>query len=276
MFVATDLAAQIDCAEGRLCSGTAAAIAKLRPEYRTLVLPIAGGEAVFVHAQSPLNKVIGLGFDGPLKSNEFDRLETEWRSRGEPVRVELSTLAHPSCGEFLCERGYKLKGFENQLGRPITDVGSIPSGIAVEPIHNDIDAEIFIDISVTAFANVDGTGQVADNPFERKFLKRVLQEAALSPGIKRYLARIDGCPVGAAAMRVDCKLAQLAGAGTLPEFRRRGVQKALLRQRLCDAHAAGCELAVVTTAPGTRSQENVMRQGFSLLYARAILVKSSS
>ena len=52
-----------------------------------------------------------------------------------------------------------------------------------------------------------------------------------------------------------------------------GVQKALLQRRLADASAAGCTLAVVTTAPGTRSQDNVMRRGFELLYTRAILVK---
>jgi hypothetical protein len=51
------------------------------------------------------------------------------------------------------------------------------------------------------------------------------------------------------------------------------VQKALVQRRLADARAAGCDLAVVTTAPGTRSQDNVMRRGFVLLYTRAILVR---
>ena len=51
------------------------------------------------------------------------------------------------------------------------------------------------------------------------------------------------------------------------------MQKALLRRRLADARAAGADLAAVVTAPGTRSQENVMRRGFILLYTRIILVK---
>jgi GNAT superfamily N-acetyltransferase len=74
-------------------------------------------------------------------------------------------------------------------------------------------------------------------------------------------------------MRIDGSLAQLAGAGTIPKARGRGVQKALLYRRLADARRAGCTLAVVTTAPGTRSQENVMRRGFELLYTRAILIR---
>ncbi|HRI11203.1 MAG TPA: hypothetical protein PKW35_25470, partial [Nannocystaceae bacterium] len=58
----------------------------------------------------------------------------------------------------------------------------------------------------------------------------------------------------------------------LPAHRRRGVQSALLTHRLAAAAAAGCELAVVTTQPGSKSQENVQRLGFALLYARAIFV----
>jgi hypothetical protein len=50
------------------------------------------------------------------------------------------------------------------------------------------------------------------------------------------------------------------------------VQAALLSARLADA-AAGCDIAVVTTLPGSRSQQNVQRQGFDLLYTRATLVR---
>lgn len=35
----------------------------------------------------------------------------------------------------------------------------------------------------------------------------------------------------------------------------------------------GCDVAVVTTVPGSKSQQNAQRQGFDLLYTRAILVK---
>jgi ribosomal protein S18 acetylase RimI-like enzyme len=68
-------------------------------------------------------------------------------------------------------------------------------------------------------------------------------------------------------------VAQLTGAATAPTHRRRGVQSALLAARLADAAAAGCDLAVVTTQPASRSQQNVQRRGFDLLYTRAVLVK---
>ena len=40
---------------------------------------------------------------------------------------------------------------------------------------------------------------------------------------------------------------------------------------VADAALAGCDLAVVTTLPGSKSQQNVQRHGFALLYTRAIL-----
>jgi hypothetical protein len=50
---------------------------------------------------------------------------------------------------------------------------------------------------------------------------------------------------------------------------------ALLAARLSDAAKAGCDIAVVTTAPGSKSQQNAQRQGFALLYTRAVLVKDT-
>ena len=74
-------------------------------------------------------------------------------------------------------------------------------------------------------------------------------------------------------MRMSGDLVQLSGASTLPAHRRRGVQSALLRARLLDAADSGCTLAVVTTEPASKSQQNVQRAGFTLLYSRAILVR---
>jgi len=51
------------------------------------------------------------------------------------------------------------------------------------------------------------------------------------------------------------------------------VQTALLARRLADAASAGCDLAVVTTQPGSPSLRNAQRRGFAVLSARAVLVR---
>jgi ribosomal protein S18 acetylase RimI-like enzyme len=240
-----------------------------------MIIPIAGGMAVYAGPAAPMNKLIGLGFDGPLDLSVLNEVEREWRDRAEPVRVELSVLADPTVGETLTERGYRLHGFENVLGRSLKALEPVKSSpeLTVEVVQES-DTKTWMDIAVTSFLELDGTGSGADEPTSREELARLLSDFTVVPGFVKYLGRIGGQPVGEASMRLDEGLAQICGAGTLPAFRGRGMQKALLARRLADAQAAGCDLAVVTTAPGSRSQENVMRRGFELLYTRAVLVKS--
>jgi ribosomal protein S18 acetylase RimI-like enzyme len=65
----------------------------------------------------------------------------------------------------------------------------------------------------------------------------------------------------------------LCGAGTLAEFRGRGLQTALLRARMAAAVEAGCEYAVVVTQGGTISQRNAERLGFRVAYSKVTVIK---
>lgn len=275
MFADTALGAAIDRAEARLCAQFALATSPSSAMPEPLILPISGGHAIFVAPASPINKVIGLGFDTPLDLDALTRIEEQWRELGEPVRIELSILTDPEIGGVLSGRGYQLHGFENVLGRGLNGArqdAAAATNVTVETLQA-ADADAWVDIAVEAFMNLDGSGSVPEDSLSREQMRAALLPYTAIPDVVRYLARLDGRPVGEAAMRVDGTIAQLAGAGTLPAYRGRGVQKALLARRLNDAAEAGCRLAVVVTAPGTRSQENAMRRGFALLYTRAILVK---
>ncbi|HEY3159694.1 MAG TPA: type II toxin-antitoxin system Phd/YefM family antitoxin [Vicinamibacterales bacterium] len=95
MFADAALAARIDRAEGRMCAQVAEAIGTSRPASAPFVLPISGGQAVYVAPSSPLNKVIGLCLDAGLDVGALERIEGEWGDRGEPVRIEMSVLADP-------------------------------------------------------------------------------------------------------------------------------------------------------------------------------------
>ena len=64
----------------------------------------------------------------------------------------------------------------------------------------------------------------------------------------------DGDPAGGgmACIMREAGIVALFGTATLPEFRRRGVQTALIHRRLWEAAQPGCEYAVVSTMPGQR------------------------
>jgi GNAT superfamily N-acetyltransferase len=88
-----------------------------------------------------------------------------------------------------------------------------------------------------------------------------------------FIAEVDGVPAGGGMLSIHQEVASLGGAGTLPEFRNRGVQKALLVARLALAAESGCVLAMVATMPGSGSQRNVERQGFRVVYTRTKFLK---
>ena len=118
----------------------------------------------------------------------------------------------------------------------------------------------------------DTQGVPSHEEFPREVIEAAERDFAAA-GVIRYAALRDGVMAGGASIRMTAGVAQLTGAATAPAHRRRGVQTALLSARLADAAAAGCDVAVVTTQPGSKSQQNVQRRGFDLLYTRAVLVK---
>jgi GNAT superfamily N-acetyltransferase len=273
LFASTSLAARIERAECRLLVDGASACARRRPGARVLTMPLAGGVATFAGEGSPLNKVAGLGFAGPLDENDLDAVERAFAERGSPVQAEVSCLGDPAVGALLTRRGYTLQGFENVLGRALpVGPAPLPAGVAIAPSPEGELCE-WLDVVVTGFASPDAQGVASHESFPREALEGVMGDLAAAEGFVRYLARRDGAVAGGASLRIYEGVAQLCGAATLPGHRRKGVQSALLAARLEMAGRAGCDVAVVTTQPGSKSQENVQRQGFELLYTRAVLVR---
>ena len=273
MFANPSLAQQIEIAEARLTRTVGETLRKRSPE--TLVVPIGQGIGVSTVEPSPFEKVIGAGFgDDDLAA--LTSFENAALQRKRAVRVELSTLADPSLGRALTVRHYALEGCENVLGLDLArwavpvqtfDVHEVPSS----------QLESWIETLVEGFAQPESehdAGAGTPEAFDRESLAQCLRDLATTPEYKLFLAKRDGAIAGGASMRIDGDIAQLTGAATLLHHRRRGVQTALLHERLRQAKASRCSHAVVTTQPGSKSQENATRQGFGLLYVRNILVKS--
>lgn len=271
MFCGTDLAGRIEAAEAALI--VAATEAALTRGAWGTALPIAGGFACAAEAGSPMNKVVGLGFGGDIDPAVLDTVERTLAELGVPVQVELSNLADPAVAELLTRRGYRLVGFENVLGQALPSAAASATGPGVEIRRaGPADIDTWIDAVVEGFTHPDEVGVVSHEEFPREVIAKAERDFEKA-GAVAYLAYCDGAVAGGAGMRITDGVAQLTGAATVPKARRRGVQSALLATRLGDAVSAGCDLAVVTTAPGSTSQKNVQRRGFQLLYTRAVLVK---
>jgi GNAT superfamily N-acetyltransferase len=189
------------------------------------------------------------------------------------TQVELAHLADPEIAPLLSDRGYRLEGYENVLGFDLRDVPEpvLPPGIEVRRSGAE-EFDDWLAVVVEGSVHPDTDGLPWHDEFPRAVIENAERDSAAA-GLVRYVALRDGVFAGGAEFRIDGRVAQLAGAATAPEHRRRGVQTALLSARLVEAASAGCEVAVITTQPGSKSQQNAQRRGFDLLYTRATLVR---
>jgi Acetyltransferase (GNAT) family len=273
LFCSSDLAARIERAEAQLIAEATEAAGRRRSDGSGFVIPVAGGVATFAEEGSPYNKIAGLGFGDLPDAAALDEIEKAFAGRGAAAQAEVASLADPSLVDLLTERGYRLAGFENVLGRELT-TGSQPvevPGIDVRRSGPD-ELDAWVELVTDAEMHPDTQG-IPMEEFPRDVLERAERDSAAIQGIRRYVALRDDQLAGGASLRIAEGIAQLTGAATVPAHRRNGVQTAMLAVRLADAAAEGCDVAVITTQPGSKSQQNAQRRGFDLLYTRAVLLK---
>jgi len=251
-----------------------------------LIEPIAGTTAVYGGPGEPFNKIVGLGFGSPLEEDALARLEALYHARNGDIRVEQATLADPAVAAMLTRRGYALIGYENVLGLALTPELIAEAtrlrhedealGIVVTRARPD-QIGLWGETAIEGFMNPDSfDGPPPTETFDREALRAVYAEYGEMAGCVLYFASLGGEIAGVGFARIDDGLLQLAGAATLPAHRRRGVQSAVLRARLVEGAGEGCDLAVVTVEPASKSQQNVQRAGFALLYSRAVLVRPAA
>lgn len=273
LFCDTELAERIERVERELIEAAARGAHDRTGDGRGFLVPVAGGLASFADDASPYNKVVGVGFGGMPTDAELEEIERAYAACGAPVQVELPHLADPQIGLLLTARGYRLESFENVLGVALADGydTAVPDGITIRSSGED-EFEAWLAVMADAVAAQDTQGVPWREEFPRETY--LAAERAASTGIARDAAVHEGVIAGGAGLRTTKDgIAQFAGAATAPAHRRNGIQSALLSVRLADAAAAGCDVAVITVQPGSKSQQNSQRSGFDLLYTRAVLVK---
>ena len=96
-----------------------------------------------------------------------------------------------------------------------------------------------------------------------------------------YLSFAGDEPAGCGAMRIHERVGWLDWAATLPEFRRRGSQGALISRRISDGIALGCDSFATSTGEevdgdAQHSYHNIERYGFRRTHARANWVPTGS
>jgi GNAT superfamily N-acetyltransferase len=253
----------VSAISGREC---AEALRVFAPHVPAAAEEIAGGIAVFTGVDSPVTQAFGLGLDGRVDVTELDRLETFFFSRGAPVTLELCPFIDSSLVELLRARPYRLEEFSNVLVRDVPRVEEIvetQSQLTVRAAQAG-EAKLYTKVVTDGFAE-----QVTPT----QSLLEVVEGFFHRARSQCFFALVQGEIAGAGAVAAQNEIAEFYGASTLPRFRNRGVQTALIAERMAWAVRQGCEIATTTTGPATPSQRNFERAGFHVVYSRTKLVR---
>ena len=211
------------------------------------------------------NRALGLGLGEPATKAALDEIDAFFTGRGVDYGVPLAPDAEPrELPQWLkargFHRGYAWMKFARRADRTNDLDHLVGTTLRVEEV-SAAGAGVFADVFVRAY----GTPEVT---------RSLLQRIPGSEGWRCFVAFDGDEPAATGALFVTTrKVGWLGAAGTLPEFRRRGAQGALLAARIEAGREAGCETLVTETGepvaerPGS-SYRNLVRAGFEPQYVR--------
>jgi GNAT superfamily N-acetyltransferase len=172
----------------------------------------------------------------------------------------VSPLAGVAALDLLCVRNYRPIEISNVLYRSVEQpTVEHQADISVRVIGPE-EAQLWTEISARGWAH--------EHP---ELLNFLLQLGAIASAREQgvcFLAEVDGRPGAAGVLCMHDEVALFGGSATIPELRRRGLQTALLHERMRYAFDHGCDLAMMRAVPGSDSQRNAERKGFRIAYTR--------
>jgi GNAT superfamily N-acetyltransferase len=260
IFANLDLAKRLEVAEAYSCAQFAMARKRLYPDSTSSWMKCAGATVVFDGIDAPTTQTFGLGLFEKLTPAALDEIEQFFFKRGAEVMHEVCPFAGAATLDLLCERGYRPFEISSVLYRAVeTPTESHAAGVSVRMARLD-EAQLWSDINARGWTH--------EHPEFESFVRETGVLMVAREGSPCFLAEFDGTPGAAGALIVHEGVALFGGAATVPDLRRRGLQAALLNERMCYAAEHGCDLAMMVAEAGSNSQRNAERKGFRVAYTR--------
>ncbi|WP_208643774.1 GNAT family N-acetyltransferase [Paenibacillus barcinonensis] len=208
------------------------------------------------------NSVKGFSQDDIEKLEEIIEF---YEQRNRAFQLDIHpTGTHPAMLRRLSEKGLYQNSFLSVLyGLPTCELPNLPSNITIRQIDNEADFDLY--------AGIHCVGSGMDIVHKHHFVNNNIG-LLHRPGWKLFLAAWDGVPAAVAVMHIGSgsNIASCTLAATAPEYRRKGLQTALLMWRMYEAYQANCELVVAQASFGSSSQHNMERVGMQIAWTRSV------
>ena len=259
------LSQKIERAEARANADFVETRAGLEPESGAEWIEVGGAYAMFDGLESPCTQTFGLGLFEETTAEHFDEIESFFHAKNAPVFHEVSPMADPTLMPLLNERGYQPIELTSVMYREI-------GGCNDATRQNErITTRIIAAGEEDLWARTSAAGWATEYEGLADFMFNFGRISAKCTGAFPYIAELDGIPISTGMLFVHGDVALLAGASTIPEGRNHGAQNELLAARLTFAFENGCTLAIMGASPGSQSQKNAQKNGFSIAYTRTKL-----
>jgi len=151
----------------------------------------------------------------------------------------------------------------------------LPKGVEITTVQTPDQIDAFVDTFMAAFGYVSEEVPYGGlPPSYGEALKRAAERGFYDRVMVNYLATSDGKPAGVASLVYAEGIAGLYNLGVSPEYRRRGIGRALAIRRIADALHAGNETIFFQTEPGGIVEKMYHRLGFRTEFLGVCLAKT--
>lgn len=272
MRVDLDLVRRVEASAARQGELLAASMAQRSPSSGAASARLGGGAMVALGHGRYVNRGIGIDLlPGEDADEVLDVLETFFTDRGLRPSLEVSAWASRSFVAALASRGYVVEWFRDVFVR---DGLATPSGVG------NVSDLRFVEVDegwLPAWSAILGEDHPVSSP-ARAVSDEFCDAAHHVPGEVGLLAVREGASVapvavGCGSFAVVDGIAWLGAAATLRAERGRGVQRALLDERLRRARVAGASIAAATALPDGASARNLRALGFEVLCSQAVMTR---
>jgi len=224
---------------------------------------IGDGLAVLMGPGFYVNRVFGFGMRSVVLDEHLETLERMSSAVGVPPEIAACPWADQSLLEVAGRRGYQA----------LSPTSVLAITLETYELTRDQPFEIVtLDAGQLAiWQDLASRGFGYTSPEEREVSDAFVSAAARVPEIQLLIASTGGLAIAASSLSVRDSVAILGGMSTDPAYRGRGAQLAMIHHRLSSAADTGCDLAISTAQPGSRSERNLLRAGFRILYTQVQL-----
>ncbi|MEC8051050.1 MAG: hypothetical protein VX210_09690 [Myxococcota bacterium] len=229
--------------------------------------PVGDGVMGFSYPGAWPSRVTGLGMREPVTRQMLEDVLAFYRGRQSTIKLYASPYSHPSLWEQLRLHRFSIDDWDSVLFWDLRDpLIEFESAATYEFANIDQHSQDTMKYEL-AQANLIGFSDALTEPTIGLALKVIEHPRTEFIGLWQ-----DEACIATAGLEYYQQTATLITGSVLADHRRRGIQSAMIVERLKMARDRGASYALIASSPGAATERNALRLGARLVYHQPVFV----